>query len=251
MRGLLLLLFCAGPAVALDVTEWQPHPGAALPGTGVFRDEAGREVTLRAALGEGVPVVLDLGYFHCTSLCGLVRADLVSALAASGLVAGQDYRLVVMSIDPADTPADAGVAKAADLREAGVANDDAWRYLTGPAPAVAAVADAVGFQFRYDPEAKQFTHPAGLVVLTGDGRVGSYLGGVGYTGARLRRAVEEAGQGGIEPASFPVRLLCHFDVVTGRYTLALTKVLRWMAVLTVLTLGGTLWALHRTGPRRP
>ena len=49
----------------------------------------------------------------------------------------------------------------------------------------------------------------------------------------------------------PVLLLCfHIDPTTGRYTLAIMKVLRLAAGLTVLTVGGTMWLLHRAGQRR-
>jgi protein SCO1 len=59
--------------------------------------------------------------------------------------------------------------------------------------------------------------------------------------------VLKAGTGAIAQASLPVLLLCfHYDPATGRYTLAIEKVLRVMAGLTVVTLAGLLVALHRT-----
>ena len=43
-------------------------------------------------------------------------------------------------------------------------------------------------------------------------------------------------------------LLCfHFDPTTGRYTLAVLKLMQLAAGLTVLTIGGVLLALHRHG----
>lgn len=258
MRAWLLAALLAGwlPAVAraeddVQAYAWQQRPGAALPLATALRDEAGRDVALGQAFG-GPPVVLDLGYYHCPTLCGVVRGDLVAALVASGLAPGVDYRLAALSIDPAEGPDDAARAKSADLAQAGLADGAAWQYLTGSAPAIAAVAEAVGFRSRFDPELKQFLHPTGLVVLTGDGRVSSYLLGVGHSGGDLRAAVLRAGAGGVAQASLPVLLLCfHFDPATGRYTLAIEKVLRVMAVLTVLTLGGVLVVLHRSpGGRR-
>ncbi len=45
-------------------------------------------------------------------------------------------------------------------------------------------------------------------------------------------------------------LLCfHYDAATGRYTLAVEKLLRIAAALTALAIGGTLWLAHR--PRKP
>jgi protein SCO1/2 len=246
---LLMLPLSAGAAEPAEAFAWQQHPGALLPLETMFRDETGQGRTLGRKLGPQ-PVILDLGYFHCPTLCGVVRADLMHALRTSGLMPGRDYRLVVLSIDPDETPQDAARAKAIDLDQAGLTDGSGWGYLTGSASAIEAVTAAVGFRSRFDPQLKQFMHPTGLVVLTGTGRVSSYLLGLGYNGGELRAAVLRAGKGGIEKASLPILLLCfHYDPATGRFTLAIEKVLRLMAVLTVLMLGGLLIALHRQKAR--
>ena len=63
----------------------------------------GGPVTLGSVIG-GAPLILALGYFHCPNLCGVVRDDVLSALERAGLRAGTDYRLLVLSIDPDETP---------------------------------------------------------------------------------------------------------------------------------------------------
>lgn len=254
MRLLFVLLLLSGAARASDdltAFSWQQHPGARLPPDVILRDDTGREMAIGRAFG-GPPVILDLDYYHCPSLCGVVRADLLHALQNSGLTPGQDYRLVSLSIDPAETAADAAQAKSSDLAYASVADGANWHYLTGSAQAIAAIAETVGFRDRYDERLKQFMHPAGIVVLTKDGLVSSYLLGVGYTAGDLRAAVLRAGSGGVAQASLPILLLCfHYDATTGRYTLAIEKVLRLMAGLTVLTLGGLFIVLQRRQPEGP
>jgi len=241
---LCVLLFAGAAAPAPADLAWQQHPGAAVPPDIVLRDESGAPIRLDQVFGQ-VPVILDLGYFHCPSLCGVVRADLLNALQASGLTPGGDYTLVSLSIDPAETPHDAAQAKAADLAVSERPDGSAWHYLTGPSDAIA---EAVGFRSRWDADFKQFLHPTGIVVLTRNGRVSAYLTGVGYSGADLRAAVLRAGTGGIAPAALPILLLCfHFDASTGKYTLAVEKILRLMAGVTVLALGGWLVALSRKG----
>ena len=99
-----------------------------------------------------------------------------------------------------------------------------------------AVADAVGFRDRFDPELKQFLHPAGIVFATPAGIVSSYLLGVGYR-ARRRAARRDARRAAAasRPRHSPVLLLCfHFDPTTGRYTLAIMKLLRLAAAITVV-----------------
>jgi protein SCO1/2 len=223
---------------------WQAHPGAQVPPDTVLRDESGRTVPLRQFLGSQ-PVILDLGYFRCPALCGVVRADLLNALRGSGLVEGRDYRLVALSIDPAETPKEAAQAKEGDLSQAPFATGADWHYVTGSAESVAAVTQAVGFRDRYDSRFRQFLHPTGLVVLTKAGVVSGYLLGVGFAGGDLRASVLRAQDGGIAQTALPILLLCfHYDAATGHYTLAIEKVLRLMGLLTVVTLGGLLLALH-------
>jgi protein SCO1/2 len=175
-----------------------------------------------------------------------VRDDVFHALSQSGLRPDQ-YGLLVLSIDPAETSADAATAKRQDLARYPLPGADAeWHYLTGPASSLHQIADAVGFRYRYDPLLKQFLHPAGLVFLNAEGRVSGYLLGVGYSPGDLALGVTRAGKGGIEQAATPVLLLCfHFDPTTGRYTLAVTKVLQLAGLLTVLTLGGLIGLAFR------
>ncbi len=235
-------------AAAPDTTgiTFDQHPGAALPDEAAFLDQDGRPVTL-GALRDGRPLVLALGYFSCPALCGIVRDDLFAALSASGLSAATDYRLLFVSIDPAETPADARQALADDLaRYPTEGAREGWRFLTGPRASIDALEAAVGYHSRFDAGLKQFIHPAGVVLATPDDRVSGYLMGVGYAAGDLRAAVKRAGGGGIEAAAQPVLLLCfHFDPATGRYSLAIMKVLRLAGALTVLTIGGLVAVLWR------
>jgi protein SCO1/2 len=236
----------AAPAPDLSAFTYQQRPGSQLPLTEVFRDETGRSVQLSELL-DGKPLVLALVYFHCPNLCGIVRADLFNALGETGMAAGQDYTLVALSIDPSETDADGKAAKAEDLSRFPLPGAErGWHFLTGPANAVQAVTDAVGFRDRFDPELKQFTHPAGIVFATPKGIVSSYLLGVGYRGADIRLAVTRADRGTIAAAALPILLLCyHYDPATGRYTLAVIKLLRLAAGITVVAVGGTLFLAFR------
>jgi protein SCO1/2 len=246
-----LLLVCGfAPLTPDDGAQlaWHPVPGASLPLNTVLRDETGRDIALREMF-DGRPVILDLGYYHCPSLCDVARADLIQALETSGLNADKDYGIVALSIDPAETHQDAADAKAENLARMPGASGREWHYLTGTETAIASVESAVGFRARYDPALRQFLHPAGLVVVTSRGVVSGYLLGVGYSGGDMRAAIVKARDGGIARDVLPVLLLCfHYDAATGRYTLAIEKVLRLLAALTVATLAGLLLIAHRRRP---
>lgn len=240
-----LLLLLASPAWATpDVAGlgFHTHPGAVLPLDAAFTDDHGRAVRLRDVV-QGRPAILALGYYHCPNLCGVVRADLFSALAHTGLHAGVDYSVVALSIDPAETAKDAASAKAGDLSlYATPGASDAWHFLTGRSDAVQR---AVGYTSRWDDQLKQYMHPVGVVVATPGGIVSSYVLGVGYTPQDLRAAIRAADLSRVVQPLSPVLLLCfHFDPTTGRYSLAILKVLKLAGVVTVLVIGGLLAALQ-------
>lgn len=252
---LLILLLLAVPRLAIAASmpdfsglAYEQKLGSRLPLQQMFRDEAGHGVRL-SELFNGKPLILALGYFHCPNLCSVVRADLFDALHASGMTAGRDYSLVALSIDPSETGMDAASAKADDLqRYPSPGAEENWHFLTGRADAVQAVADAVGFHDRFDPELKQFVHPVGIVFATPTGVVSSYLLGVGYRPGDVRLGVTRAQLGSIAAAALPVLLLCyHYDPTTGRYTLAILKLLRLAAAITVVSVAGTLFLAFRRG----
>ena len=247
----LVLLLLSAPAIAAPPPDlrgfaYQQKPGSELPLDAVFRDETERNVSL-AEISGGKPLILALVYFNCPNLCGIVRTDLFDALSKTGMTAGRDYALVALSIDPSETPHDAEAAKKDDIARYPLHGAEAnWHFLTGSPEAVQAVADAVGFRDKFDPQLKQFIHPAGIVFATPTGVVSSYLLGVGYAPGDVRLGVTRAEVGSIAAAALPVLLLCyHYDPQTGRYTLAIMKLLRLAAAITVLAVGGMLYLAFR------
>ncbi len=250
LLGVLVAGAARAPATSpVDPTQftWHQRPGSLVPMQTPFTDEHGKPVSLAGLAGRS-PIILDLGYYHCPSLCGVVRADLLNALQQSGLVPGQDYGLVSISIDPAETHKDAEDARQSDASEFPSLQGATFHYLTGRPAAIAAIEQAVGFRAAYDPRFRQFLHPSGLVFLTHAGRISSYVLGVGYAPGDVRAAVVRARSGGIARAALPILLLCfHFDSTTGRYTLAIIKVLRLMALVTVGMIVGLVVVLSRRG----
>lgn len=257
--GLIIAFVLAASSAAFGASipdfsglAYQQQLGNQIPMQQTFRDEAGHSAPLSELVLADKPLILALVYFHCPNLCGVVRADLFDALHRSGMTGGRDYTLVALSIDPSESSADADAAKRDDMqRYPAPGAADHWHFLTGSAETVKAVADSVGFHDRYDPELKQFVHPVGIVFATPTGIVSSYLLGVGYQPADIRLGVTRAQWGGIAAAALPVLLLCyHYDPTTGRYTLAIMKLLRLAAGITVVVIAGTLFlAFRRDGGR--
>ncbi len=116
------LLPCAAWAGGEDDYAFVQNPGAALPADASFAEAEGGALRLGSLFGRR-PIVLALGYFHCPTLCSVVRDDLLEALSKSGMRAGVDYDLAVISIDRDETVADAAAAEADDAARYSVASE--------------------------------------------------------------------------------------------------------------------------------
>ena len=225
MRKLPLILIPLLLGAANDA-GFDQRVGSILPLPASFIDDQGKPSTLGEAIG-GRPAVLALVYYRCPNLCGFLLRDLTRALVPIT----EDYSLIVASIDPAEAPAEAAESRAR-FDSGGRRN---WHFLTGDA---VSLERAVGFKARRDPRNNQFIHPAGLIVLSPEGRINSYVLGLGYSTEVLRESLQSA-RSGIERAKpSPIRLICFtYDAATGQYSLAVSRILGVMAALTAAALG--------------
>jgi protein SCO1 len=216
-----------------------------------FRNEAGATVRLGDYFGSR-PVVLVFAYYDCPMLCTQVINGLSSALGVLSLNPGKDFEIVTVSFNPRDTPASATAKKAVYLeryRRPGAA--EGWHFLTGDQPQIDRLTKAAGFRYAWDAETKQFAHPSGVIVLTPDGRLSKYLFGIEYGPRDLRLGIVEASEGKIGNPVDALLLYCyHYDPMTGRYGLAIMRVIRIAAAATVLILGAFILVMLRSEKRR-
>jgi protein SCO1/2 len=210
------------PSQAAQRAGFAQRLSARVPPTLAFRDETGRAVELRDYFGAS-PVILVFAWYGCTTLCPTVIAHLAATLAQSGL-AKDSYRVVVVSIDPRDAPADAARMKRLHLDAVDASAD--WHLLTGKPGAIATLADAAGFRYAYDDETHQYAHPAGAVLLTPEGEIARYYLGVGFTAGELQDGVRRAAASEIASPVDQLLLLCFHFAPAGSHSASILAALR-------------------------
>jgi protein SCO1/2 len=237
------------PAALRDVA-FEQKLDQQLPLDLTFRDSNGQTVRLRGFFGRK-PVLLNFVYYRCRDLCPLVSDGIVRALRPMSFDIGKEFDVVTVSFDPADTPETAATAKDEYLkkyRRAGAG--DGWHVLTGSADAISQLAGAAGFRYTYDDKKKEFAHATGIVLVTPQGKISRYYYGIEFSPRDLRLGLIEAAAGKIGSPIDQLLLFCyHYDPLTGRYNLIVTRMLRLAAGVTVLALAGLIIFMLRREQR--
>ncbi len=230
----------ASPTVGLD-----ERLGGKLPLDLLFRDENGRQVRL-GDLITGPTIILPV-YYGCTNVCNYLQAGLARVLPELKGVAGRDYRVVSVSFDETETPAQAGRAKRMYLTSmAAPFPDDGWIFLTGDGAAIGRLTGAAGFRFQR--QGRDFIHPVASFVVSRDGTIVRYLYGTTFLPKDLTLALLEAKEGKTGETIRKVVSFCFsFDPAGKTYVFNLLRV---SATTVFLCAGGFLAFLLLGGKKR-
>jgi protein SCO1/2 len=224
--------------------------GKSLPMTATFIDETGKSAPLQTWF-DGKPVAMAMVYYKCAMLCPQVLHGLATGLKGTTLKPGKDYEVLVFSIDPTDTPADAVGQKQQFLSEAGMtAHSDAVHFLTAAKPAIDVLSAATGFQFVMVPgpdgKMDQFAHSSVVMFTTPDGRMSKYLAGVSYEPRDLRLALLDASDKKISnPVDLLILYCCNYSPTAGSYSVSVMRILGIAGMVTVLIVIGMIYLLTR------
>jgi protein SCO1/2 len=225
--------------------------GQPLPLTATFTDESGRTAPLSTWFHDK-PVVLALVYYKCAMLCPQVLHGLADGLRQTTLTAGKDYDVLVFSIDPSDTPADAQHERQSFLGEMGApaAGADAVHFLTAQPASIAAISGATGFHYILVPgpdgKMDQFAHSSVIMFATPDGHLSKYLSGVDYPARDLRMALLDASAHKISnPVDLLILYCCSYNPVVGKYSVSVLRILSLAGMFSVVAVIGMLFLLTR------
>lgn len=226
--------------------------GAQIPLDTPFKDEFGKDVRLGDYFTDK-PVALVMIQLRCTMLCTEEMAVLMNSLRAMKFTPGKEFNLLIVSIDPREGPDTASAQKetyVASLNRPEAANG--WHFLTGSKESIDKLAATVGYHYVYDKTTDQYAHPDGVLIATPSGKLSRYFVRLTYPPRDLRLAMVEASEGKVGSVIDAVALLCfHYNPATGKYGLALLKVLRLAGIATVAAIALGLLVLRKRDGGRP
>lgn len=178
----------------VDVIE---RIGEKIPLDLAFTDDNGRSVKLAQYLKPGRPLLITLNYADCPRLCSYQLNDLAKAMRDMEWVAGSEFVAITVSVNPAETYKTSKQAKLRYLGIVGKAEADAgWHFLTSESDAdIHALTDALGFQYRFDPETGEYRHKAALFIVNSDGVISHYLRNLAYNPVDLQAQLKASSEG--------------------------------------------------------
>src|SRR5713101_10174718 len=187
----------AGLPSQLQNVGFEPPLNAQLPLDLAFRDEGGREVTLREYSGQR-PMLLALVYYGCPMLCNQVEQGVVGTLRMLSFTPGRDYEVVFVSFDSRETPDMAAQKKETAMSHFRRPQTAAgWHFLTGSKESIDALTQGANFRFSFDPKTNIFAHASGIMLLTPEGRISRYFYGVEYPSRDVCLGLVDASAGKI------------------------------------------------------
>ncbi len=226
------------------------HLNQQLPLHASFVDETGKAITLGDYFGKR-PAVLSLVYYSCPMLCSEELDGLTGALEMVKLTPGKDFDVIVISIDPSETPEQAAKKKAFYLKRYGRPETAAgWHFLTGQRPAIDSVTDAVGFGYVRVPgpdgKLSQFAHASSIELVTTDGKLAQYYLGVEYSPKDVLLGLIEASGNKIGSPVANILTYCyHYDPQTNKHSLIIARVVQLGGMITMAGLGGFIFLMFR------
>ena len=221
-----------------------------LPLHAAFVDETGKAVKLGDYFGKR-PAIVSLVYYTCPMLCSEELDGLTGALSMVHLTPGKDFDVIVISIDPSDTPDQAAKKKAFYLKRYGHPETaSGWHFLTGQRPAIDAATNAIGFGYVRVPgpdgKLSQFAHASSIQIVTTDGKIAQYYLGVEYSPKDMLLGLIEASGNKIGSPVANILTYCyHYDPQANKHSLIVARVVQFGGMITMAGLGGFIFLMFR------
>ncbi|MFN7947284.1 MAG: SCO family protein [Blastocatellia bacterium] len=212
-----------------------------------FINEDGQTVALRDYFKHGRPVVLNLAYYSCPMLCGMVIKGVTNSLREVPWLPGREFEVVTISFDPREGAPLAKAKKEAVLVDYGRPQArEGWHFLVNQDDHAKKLADQIGFKYRWIEREQQFAHGSVTFILTPEGKMSRYLFGLAYEPRDMRLALTEASNGKLGTVVDKFMNYCyHYDPVERTYVLKAIQVMKLGGVVIVVAMVAMLFFFWR------
>jgi protein SCO1/2 len=211
-----------------------------------FKDENGNTVQLSQYINGSKPVIISPIYYNCPRLCNFHLNGLTEGLQKVDWSPGDKFEMIAVSFDASETPDLAKAKKENYMKMYNRAGTEGgWHFLTASQDVIKKLTETVGFEFKWNEEAKEWAHASAAIVVSPDGQITRYLPGIVFEAKDIKLALTEAGQGKVGSFVDSLLLYCfQYDPHKSEYAIAAVRLMKLGGFLTVLILGiwlGPIW----------
>jgi protein SCO1/2 len=206
--------------------------------------EKGEVVPLSTFFTKHKPVILSPIYFNCPGLCNFHLNGLVETLQKVDWSPMSKFEVVAFSFDANENQGSRETAlkkkqnylKLYDRK----GTDEGWHFVTADAETVKKVTETVGFKFKWNETAKEWSHASAAIVISPEGKISRYLHGIMFEPRDVKLALNEAADGKVGGIVDSAMLFCFkYDNHQSKYGLQVFQLMKIAGAITVLALG--LW----------
>ncbi len=231
----------------LEITE---RLGDTIPSDIMLVNEEGEQVALSSFFDTGKPVLLNLIYYNCPSMCSLILNGVADAVEELRWDPGKEYEIVTISIDPEEDHLMASQQKERYVNQVNRSGlSDGWHFLTTDQHNVDRITEAVGMPFVWSDEAQEFLHASAIMFVSPEMKITRYLYGVTYRELDVRNALFDAADGKIGSTIERIALFCFtYDPDSRSYVPYAMNIMKVSGVVVLLGLGlflGFFWLKER------
>jgi protein SCO1/2 len=220
----------------------------------ILTGEDGVERPLSYYFEKGRPVLLNLIYFNCPSLCNLILNGVTDAMKDLRWVPGKEFEVLTVSIAHDEGHELAAMKKRSYVNALGKPEAaDGWHFLTGTEEAIQQLTDAVGYRFMWSDEANEYLHGSAIMFISADGKISRYLYGVQFAELDIRNALFDAANGRVGNTLERIALFCFtYDPDSRSYVPYAMNIMKVGGAVVLITLGvflGIFWIKERRGSK--
>ena len=205
------------------------------------RDEDGQVRTLGSFFSGTKPVMLSPIYFSCPGLCNFHFNGVTEALQKIDWNPGDKFEVIAFSFDAREHSDLAVKKKAAYMKMYNrPGTENGFHFLTADQETITKLMNSIGFQYKWNTQAGEWSHVSAAVVMTPEGKISRYLPGIEFDPKDMKLALNEASNGHIGNLIDAAVLFCFkYDEHKSKYGLQVYRVIQLAGALTVVVLA--LW----------
>ena len=202
------------------------------------RNESGQPVTLGSFFKSDKPILLSPVYFNCPGLCNFHFNGVTEALKKIDWNPSEKFDVIAFSFDSKENSELAQKKKANYMKMyARPGTENGFHFLTADENTIKKLTESLGFEFRWNEAAQEWSHASAAIIITPEGQISRYLHGIEFDPKDLKLALNEASRGSVGNIIDSVILYCFkYDEHQSKYGLQVFRVVQLGGLLTVLIL---------------